>query len=439
MSGLSPASVLFSSDGYELAVVNGSAIPTGNRGLLVEGSDGTNSRFITVDTSGRVTMVGAGVAGTPAGGVLSVQGVSGGQAMPVSGTVTANQGSANTAANAWTTLVTDGTNTLGVTAHPFVVTGSGTAGTAATGVVTIQGIAGGTTVPVSGTVTATNASVGTDGAAVLTSDTQVGGSVTTAAPTYTTGNLNALSLTTKGGLRIDGVYPTAAAAASTDAMYVAGAVTTAAPAYTTGQMDPLSLNTAGGLRIDGVSATAAATGSTAMLSGGAVTTAAPAYTTGQMDPLSLTTAGLLRIDGVYPVNATTPTTDAVFVAGAVTTAAPSYTTGQMSALSLDTNGNLRTTAVVNKASTSTVTSVAGATSSTSVLASNASRIFAAIYNNTTKNMYVLLGAGTASPTNCTTVLMKGVYWEVPVDYTGAIAAIWDAGVSGSALMTELTP
>lgn len=285
-----------------------------------------------------------------------------------------------------------------------------------------------------------NQSVGTEGAAALGFDTQVGGKVTTAAPTYTTGNLDALSLTTAGGLRIDGVYAAATTnATAADLANVGGYVTTAAPTYTTGQLNPISLNTAGGVRIDGVSATATATGSTAMLSGGAVTTAAPAYTTGQMDPLSLTTAGLLRIDGVYPINATTPTTDVTFVGGAVTTAAPAYTTGQLSALSLDTTGNLRVTAITNKAATSTVTSVAGATSSTSILASNTSRVFAAIYNNTTKNMFVLLGSGTASSSNFTTLLMAGVYYEVPNDYTGAINAIWANGVSGSSLVTELTP
>ena len=63
------------SDGYELAAINGSAIPANTRGLLVEGTDGTNSRFMSVDTSGRPVVVGAGVAGTPAGGVLTVQGV----------------------------------------------------------------------------------------------------------------------------------------------------------------------------------------------------------------------------------------------------------------------------------------------------------------------------------------------------------------------------
>src|SRR5678815_3055404 len=84
-----------------------------------------------------------------------------------------------------------------------------------------------------GNITANNSSVGSDGAAFLSFDTQVGGKVTTAAPTYTNGNLSALSLTTLGGLRIDGVYAgTTATSTATDMMVSGGYVTTAAPSYT---------------------------------------------------------------------------------------------------------------------------------------------------------------------------------------------------------------
>ena len=355
-------------------------------------------------------------------------------------------------------------------------------------------------------VSATFLSVGLVGATAPTSADLGGALVSTATPSgYTAGNMNALSMTTTGLLRVDGsnvtqpvsgtvtanagtgnftvVQATAASLNATvvgtgtggavnvaqataanlnatvvasgnfnnasvsttgsappaSATYSGASVTTAAPTYTTGQMSGLSLNTAGGLRLDGVSATGTTTGTTAMLNGAAVTTAAPSYTTGQMSAMSLTTTGLLRIDGVYPLNTTTPTSDITFIGGAVTTAAPSYTTGQLSALSLDVAGNLRVTALTNKASTSDVTSVAGTTSSSAVLASNANRIFASIYNNTNKNMYVLLGSGTASTSNFSILLMTTAYWEVPNDYTGAINAIWAGGVSGSALVTELTP
>ena len=233
MSGLSPAAVLFSSDGYELAAINGVAIPANNRGILIEGSDGTNSRFLTVDSSGRLVAVGAGTAGTPAGGVVTIQGVSGGTVVPVSGTVTATIASVgSTAATAPTSadlagatvstsvlsgltngdmyalsmtttglLRVDGSNVTQPVSIAAAVTvaqataanlnatvvGTTAAGSgASSGLVTIQGNASGTPVPVSGTVTATNASVGSDGAAALSSDTQVGGKVTTSAPTYNT-------------------------------------------------------------------------------------------------------------------------------------------------------------------------------------------------------------------------------------------------------------
>lgn len=287
----------------------------------------------------------------------------------------------------------------------------------------------------------------------------VGGYVTTASPTYTTGQLNPLSLTTAGALRVDGSAVT---------QPVSGTVTANAG---TGNFNNASVGS------DGAAALASDT-----QIGGKVTTAAPTYTTGNLNALSLTTSGLLRVDGVYPVNATTPTTDVTFVGGAVTTAAPTYTTGQLSALSLDTAGNLRVlvgnttlavtqstspwivagggtagtpaTGVVtiqgisgmtpisvqaNKSSTSAVTTVAGSTSNTAVLASNANRIAAAIYNNTNTNMYVLCNSGTASTSNFTILLMQGSYWEVPSDYTGAINAVWKSGVTGSVLVTEFTP
>lgn len=143
MSGISPDVVLYDASGNPLAVANGAVAPTSS--ILVSGSDGTNLRFISTDSSGRQVVIGAGVAGTPAGGVVSIQGVSGGTVVPISitgtntisGTVTANQGTANTAANSWPVEVTDGTNILGTSGHPIRIDPTGT-----------------TTQPVSGTVTA---------------------------------------------------------------------------------------------------------------------------------------------------------------------------------------------------------------------------------------------------------------------------------------------
>src|SRR5574338_1620325 len=187
MSGVSPSSVLFSSDGYELAVVDGAVFVANTRSLLIAGNDGANTRTILIDSSGRQVVVGAGTAGSPAGGVITIQGDAAGTAVPVSGTVavssvggtvavtqstspwvvsgtvTSNQGTPNSLANAWPITITDGYGQIqGSALNPIYVTG---------------------------TISATNPSVGTDGAAALGFDTQVGGKVTTAAPTYTNGNL----------------------------------------------------------------------------------------------------------------------------------------------------------------------------------------------------------------------------------------------------------
>ena len=138
MSYESPNLNLYSSDGYEATVQNNVATPVGTRGLLSAGSDGTTTRFNLPDSSGRQIVAGAGTAGTPTAGVLS-----------------------------------------------------------------IQGVVGGTAVPISGSITATNPSVSTTGATIPASATFVGGSVSTTAPTYTAGQLSAFSLTTSGALRTD--------------------------------------------------------------------------------------------------------------------------------------------------------------------------------------------------------------------------------------------
>lgn len=391
ISGESPDVVLYDASGNALALANGVAVPTSS--IMVAGSDGTNLRFMSTDSSGRPVIVGAGVAGTPAGGVISIQGVASGTVIPISIT---------------------GTNTISGTVTANIGTTNGLALDATLAKLTI----------------AQGASLGTNTQALI------GGSVTTAAPTYTTGQISPLSLDTSGNLRITGTISasnpsvsTTGAAPPASATYIGGSVTTAAPAYTTGQMNALSLTTTGLLRVDGsgvtqpVSGTVTAnigttnglaldtsvngllvsqgsttSGQKGTLTLAAVTTAAPAYTTAQTSPLSLTTTGLLRVDGsgvTQPVsgtitanagtgnftvvqataanlNATVTGTvtanigttnglaldasvNGILVAqgsstsgekgpliqGAVTTAAPTYTTAQTSPLSLTTAGALR--------------------------------------------------------------------------------------------------
>jgi hypothetical protein len=154
MSSQSPDSILISSDGTELNVVNGSAIPANTRGILLAGTNAGTARFISVDGSGQVITVGAGTAGAPSGGVFSIQGITGGTALTIaqatasSLNATVVQGTANTLANAWPIKLTDGTNTMPTgdvaarAVYHRITDGTNTLGTSANPLITQAGSGG---------------------------------------------------------------------------------------------------------------------------------------------------------------------------------------------------------------------------------------------------------------------------------------------------------
>ncbi len=78
---------------------------------------------------------------------------------------------------------------------PWIVAGNGVAGTPQTSVVTIQGNASGVPLPISGSITASNASIAATGAAVPASSTYIGASVG--------GTMTGL-VATANGLKVDG-------------------------------------------------------------------------------------------------------------------------------------------------------------------------------------------------------------------------------------------
>lgn len=442
MSSMSPSSVLYSSDGYELAVVPGSAITAGTRALLISGSDiNGNAHFVPTSVQGSLGVaqmsndvpVQVGATVTASGSSLITSSNFGTQeiALVVNvGTVTGagsiqytiqevDPGDSTTVygSTASTAVINTG-NAPGVFTAVLNVTTSSKVKITWTVVSTFSATIYSTVIckttpstqTINGSISATNPSVGTDGAAALGFDTQVGGIVSTSAPTYTNGNLNALSLTTGGLLRIDGVYPVNATTPTTDAVFVAGAVTTAAPAYTTGQMSALSLTTAGALRVDGSGVTQPVSGTVTANQG--------------------TSPWVTSVSGTVAV---TQSTSPWIVAGGGTAGTPA--TGVVTVQGI--SGMTPLSVISNKAATSAVTSVASSASNVTLLASNANRVFASIYNDSSKQVFIKLGT-TASNTSFSILLMPNSYWEVPSDYTGQIDAIWSAA-NGNARITELTP
>jgi len=74
-------------DGYSVAVENDVAIPNNTDAILTAGTDGYSSHFISTDGYGHLIVVGDGVAGAPSGGIVTVQGVPGGEPINVTGMV----------------------------------------------------------------------------------------------------------------------------------------------------------------------------------------------------------------------------------------------------------------------------------------------------------------------------------------------------------------
>lgn len=113
--------------------------------------------------------------------------------------------------------------------------------------------------------------------------------------------------------------------------------------------------------------------------------------------------------------------------------APTSANGDYSQFSVDGNGALFTRE--RPSQTPTVTRVVAATASTPLLAANAARRLATIFNESTSVLFVKFGA-TASATSYTVQVSAGGYYEVPGFYSGAIDGIWSAA-NGAAQITEV--
>lgn len=128
----------------------------------------------------------------------------------VTGTIIANQGTQGTTAAAWYTKITDGTTVAGVdTANHLYVSGKSAAGIApSSNPVYVSGIDGGglkrgILTDTTGAVQVARLPIALGAALDANYQVLVGGSVTTTAPTYTTGQINPLSLDTTGAVRVN--------------------------------------------------------------------------------------------------------------------------------------------------------------------------------------------------------------------------------------------
>ena len=226
---------------------------TGASALQVDGSAVTQpvSGTITASPVGTYTVAGA-VTTTPTG----TQPVSGtitnvpSGTQPVSGTVTATPTGTYTVAG---TVTSSPTGTYTVTSTSMSVLGTGTAGTAAAGVVTIQGIASMTAVKVDGSAV-TQPVIGTV-TATPTGTYTVGGTVTTV-PSGTQAVSGTFTATPSGTQAVSGTVtatPTGTYTVTATSMSVLGTGTAGTPS--TGVISVQGINSATPLNVSMLSQT----------------------------------------------------------------------------------------------------------------------------------------------------------------------------------------
>lgn len=193
--------------------------------------------------------------------------------------------------------------------------------------------------------------------------------------------------------------------------------TAAAPSYVEGTANPLSQTLTGNQRVTGVGGTFPVTGTFWQAT----------------QPVSIATAPVLvagsAIIGKVGVDQTTPgTTNAVSLAqvGATTVLGGAGTVG---------SGAQRV--VESGAATGTLSTVASSATSVTILAANASRMGAAVYNDSTQILYLGFSATTASTTAYSVQVPPSGYVEVPSKYNGQLTGIW-ASANGNARVTEIS-
>lgn len=123
-----------------------------------------------------------------------------------------------------------------------------------------------------------------------------------------------------------------------------------------------------------------------------------------------------------------------YIVGKLEAVLPTYADGDNSVFHLDERGRL-----INRPApggTGTTSNVAGSASNVTLLATNTARLGATIFNDSTADLLLKLGA-TASSTSFTAKLAQNRYFEVPANYTGIIDGIWDSA-TGTARITEIT-
>ena len=391
----SPTTTVFNSDGYEVIVKDGNSLPAQSAAILLAGSDGTNTHYISLDENSRQLAVGAGTSGSPIGGLLSTQGTAGtGDELKVMGHIDIDNFPADLS------IVQDDASELLANVGGLGASGSATVGN-----------------PVR-----LGASDGTNAQDLLSDSTGKlvvagavdSGSVLAGAPVRIAAKNSTDSIDVLADLA--GRLVSVGAADAGDAVAGAPLRLGGSDGYDT--TDVLT-DTAGRLIYVGAAAKGVA------IAGSPVRIGASDSSDVTRDVLSDDQGRLIMVGAA--------------AAGSAPAGFPLLAGGwdgtNVQIFKLDSNGALQVNE--SKANSAIVTTHAVSASDITLLAANNDREGAIIYNNSNRPMYIKFGSA-ASTASFTVKLASFDYYEVPAGYTGEIHTLWgDGSASGDARVTEL--
>lgn len=358
------------------------------------------------------------------------------EASPATGLVRATQGTPTASpANAWLDKITDGTNIAAVKA-------ASTAAVAADPALVVA-------ISPNGTITVTGGKTNNNAAPGATNFGTLPALANAAAPTWTEGNQVALSALLNGSLRTDNTSWLGSTAPTV------GSKTGAASIPVVIASDQGTLTVQGGKTNNNAAPGATNIGTLPVLANAAN----PTWTEGNQVALSANLSGALRVTqnaagtlanwwGVRVTDGTNamPTMDTAarrgflsITDGTNTAAVKAASTAAVAAdpaLVVAVSPNNTVTTQAARSATGTSSNVASSITNVTLLASNANRLGATIFNDGSANLFIKLGA-TASATSFTVRVTSQGYYEVPFGYTGQIDGIWSVA-NGSARITELT-
>lgn len=154
----------------------------------------------------------------------------------------------------------------------------------------------------------------------------------------------------------------------------------------------------------------------------------------------------VQITGSHSDGSANPLTDLISISGksvTLSTYAPAYAAGVDVSPAFDKDTGALLVQFPRGPTTATPTNVTSNAASVTILAANAARKGAMVYNNSDKVLHISFATPATTDNSFVDLApessgLQGGYWELPFGYRGAIYGIWEAGPTGKANITEIT-